>query len=130
MRSVQLIFASILSILIFSCSEKEPLLADQLNQTLDNKELQMYVIERDIPGAGSLSPSDLQAISQSSCEVIDGIGRENIRWLHSYVTGTKVYCIYAAKDKGLIQEHAKQGGFPVNSIQEVATVIHPGTATE
>ncbi|BCG46505.1 hypothetical protein GEOBRER4_n1305 [Citrifermentans bremense] len=86
-----------------------------------------YVIERELPGAGSLAPDTLQAISQKSCSVLSSLGPE-IQWLHSYVTDDKIYCIYLAPSKELILEHARQGGFPANSVAEVRTVIDPTTA--
>lgn len=86
-----------------------------------------YVIERELPGAGSLTPDTLQAISQKSCTVLDGLG-SGIQWLQSYVTDDKIYCIYLAPNKELILEHARQGGFPANSVAEVRTVIDPTTA--
>ncbi len=70
-----------------------------------------YVIEREIPGAGDLSPDQLQAISQKSCSVLRGMGPE-IQWVHSYVTGDKIYCVYIAPNEGMIRNHASQGGFP------------------
>lgn len=86
-----------------------------------------YVIERELPGAGSLTPDTLQAISQKSCSVLKGLGPE-IVWLHSYVTDDKIYCVYLAPSKELILEHAQQGGFPANSVAEVRTMIDPTTA--
>jgi hypothetical protein len=86
-----------------------------------------YVIEREIPGAGNLSPAQLQAISQTSCGVLRKLGPE-IQWLHSYVTGDKIYCIYIAPNEQLVREHASQGGFPANSIAEVKSIIDPTTA--
>uniref|UniRef100_C6E3T1 DUF4242 domain-containing protein n=1 Tax=Geobacter sp. (strain M21) TaxID=443144 RepID=C6E3T1_GEOSM len=86
-----------------------------------------YVIERELPGAGSLTSDNLQAISQKSCSVLSGLG-SGIQWLHSYVTDDKIYCIYLAPNKELILEHARQGGFPANSVAEIRTVIDPSTA--
>jgi hypothetical protein len=86
-----------------------------------------FVIEREIPGAGSLSPQQLQAISQKSCSVLRNLGPE-IQWLQSYVTGNKIYCIYIAPNEELVREHAAQGGFPANSVAQVITVIDPTTA--
>ena len=86
-----------------------------------------YVIEREIPGAGELSQEQLKNISQTSCTVLEKLGPQ-INWVHSYVTGNKIYCVYIAPNKGLIEEHAKQGGFPVYSINEVSTIIDPVTA--
>ena len=102
---------------------------DSQNQKLikDESPLKTYVIERVIPGAGELTSEQLKGISQTSCTVLKEMG-PSIEWLHSYVTGDKVYCIYKAKNKTLVEEHAKKGGFPANSISEVATVISPATA--
>lgn len=86
-----------------------------------------FVIEREIPGAGSLSSDQLQAISQTSCIVLRKLG-PSIQWVESYVTKDKVYCIYLADNRKLIEEHAKQGGFPANSISEVMSVIDPTTS--
>ena len=85
-----------------------------------------YVIERDIPGAGALSAQQLGAISQKSCSVLDKLGPK-IQWLHSYVTGDRVYCVYIAPNEALIREHARQGGFPANRVSEVKAVIDPIT---
>ena len=86
-----------------------------------------YLIEREIPGAGSLSPEQLQAVSQTSCAVLQKMGPQ-IQWQQSYVTGDKVYCIYIAPDEDTIREHAQQGGFPANRISEIKTIIDPTTA--
>lgn len=88
-----------------------------------------YVIEREIPGAGNLSPQELQGVSQTSCDVLRKMGPE-IQWVQSYVTGDKVYCIYIAPNEELIREHARQGGFPANSISEIKTIIDPTTAEQ
>lgn len=86
-----------------------------------------YVIERDLPGAGDLSPEQLQAVSQKSCGVLKNLGPQ-IQWVHSYVTQDKIYCIYIAPNEKLIREHASQGGFPANRISEVKTIIDPTTS--
>jgi hypothetical protein len=86
-----------------------------------------YVIERELPGAGKIPPADLQAISQKSCGVLQGLGPQ-IQWVQSYVTDDKIYCIYIAPNKEMVLEHAKQGGFPANSVAEVITMIDPTTA--
>jgi hypothetical protein len=86
-----------------------------------------YVIEREIPGAGKLSPQELQAVSQKSCGVLKGMG-PSIQWVQSYVTGDKVYCVYIAPNEDAIKEHATKGGFPANKISEVKSVIDPTTA--
>lgn len=86
-----------------------------------------YVIEREIPKAGELSPAQLQAISQKSCSVLKGMGPQ-IQWIESYVTGDKLYCIYIAPNEAAVREHATRGGFPANRISEVTSVIDPTTA--
>ncbi len=86
-----------------------------------------YVIERELPGAGQLSPQQLQAVSQTSCGVLRKLGPE-IQWVHSYVTQDKIYCIYIAPNEALIREHATQGGFPANRISEICSMIDPTTA--
>jgi len=86
-----------------------------------------YVIEREIPGAGSLTAEQLKAISQTSCGVLSKMGPQ-IQWVNSFVTADKIYCVYIAPNEEMVREHAKQGGFPANSVSEVATVIDPTTA--
>ncbi len=86
-----------------------------------------FVIEREIPGAGSLSADQLHAISQKSCGVLNTMGPQ-IQWIHSYVTDNKIYCIYQAPDEAMVREHARQGGFPANSVARVHAVIDPSTA--
>lgn len=86
-----------------------------------------YVIERELAGAGQLPPETLQAISQKSCGVLGALGPQ-IQWVQSFVTDDKIYCIYIAPNRELVLEHARQGGFPANSVAEVRTVIDPTTA--
>jgi hypothetical protein len=86
-----------------------------------------YVIEREIAGAGKLSADQLQAISQTSCGVLQNLG-PRIQWVHSYVTEDKIYCVYNAPDEETVREHAKQGGFPANRISRVFATIDPTTA--
>ncbi len=86
-----------------------------------------YVIEREIPGAGSFTPEKLKAISQVSCGVLSKMGPQ-IQWVHSYVTGDKIYCVYNAASEELVREHAAQGGFPANVVSKVSTIIDPVTA--
>ena len=86
-----------------------------------------FVIEREIPGAGDLSPEELRGISQTSCGVLEQMG-PRIQWLHSYVTGDKVYCVYIAPNEEMIREHAHKGGFPANRVSEIKSVIDPTTA--
>ena len=86
-----------------------------------------YVIEREIPGAGNLSPQELQAISQKSRSVLSELGPQ-IQWVQSYVTGDKVYCVYIAPNEEMVREHARRGGFPADRIAKVSAVIDPTTA--
>jgi hypothetical protein len=86
-----------------------------------------YIIEREIPGAGKLSPQDLQAISQKSCCILKNLGPE-IQWVESYVTDDKVFCVYIAPNEAMIREHAERGGFPANSIHRILSKIDPTTA--
>jgi uncharacterized protein DUF4242 len=86
-----------------------------------------FVIERNIPGAGALTTEQLQAISQKSCGVLAKMG-PSIQWVHSYVTGDKIYCVYNAPNEEAVRQHAQQGGFPANSVARVVTIIDPTTA--
>ncbi len=86
-----------------------------------------FVIERDIPGAGKLSADDLRGISQKSCAVLEKMG-PSIQWVESYVTDDKIYCVYIAPDEARVREHAGLGGFPVNRVSAVRTMIDPTTA--
>lgn len=86
-----------------------------------------YVIEREIPNAGSLKAEEILAISQKSCSVLKNMGPQ-IQWLESYVTGDKIYCIYIAPNEALVREHARQGGFPANRVSEVKRMIDPTSA--
>jgi hypothetical protein len=86
-----------------------------------------FVIEREIPGAGRLSDAELQGISQKSCGVLREMG-PRIQWLHRYVTGDKIYCVYVAPDEATLREHAAKGGFPANRISRVARIIDPTTS--
>jgi hypothetical protein len=86
-----------------------------------------FVIEREIPGAGKLTAEQLKGISQTSCGVLSKMGPQ-IQWVHSYVTGDKIYCIYNAPNEEMVREHAQQGGFPANSVSKVSAIIDPTTA--
>jgi len=86
-----------------------------------------FVIEREIPGAGKLTADQLKGISQTSCGVLSKMGPQ-IQWVHSYVTDDKIYCIYNAPNEEMVREHAKQGGFPANSVSKVSAVIDPVTS--
>jgi len=86
-----------------------------------------FVIEREIPGAGNLTPEQLKAVSQTSCGVLRDMG-PRIQWLHSYVTDDKIYCVYIAPDEATVRQHAQTGGFPANKVSQVRAVIDPTTS--
>ena len=86
-----------------------------------------YLIEREIPGAGKLSSSELHGVAQKSCDVLKKLGPQ-IQWMESYVTAEKIYCVYIAPNEQMIREHAQKGGFPANRISEIKTIIDPTTA--
>ncbi|HVN93783.1 MAG TPA: DUF4242 domain-containing protein [Terracidiphilus sp.] len=86
-----------------------------------------FVIEREIPGIGSVPADQIQGIAQKSCSVLNNLGPQ-IQWLQSYVTDNKIYCVYIAPNEELVREHARQGGFPANSVAQVRRVIDPTTA--
>jgi hypothetical protein len=90
-------------------------------------EHQSFVIERDLPGAGKLSQEQLGEVARKSCAVLDELG-PTIRWIHSYVTEDRIYCIYSAPDEELIRRHAELGGFPANRVSRVGSIIDPSTA--
>ena len=95
----------------------------------NDESLGRFVIERDIPGAGSLTERELREISRKSCNVLDDLG-SSIRWIHSYVTDDRIYCIYDAADPSLIRKHAAMGSFPADRISRVGTIIDPSTAQD
>jgi hypothetical protein len=86
-----------------------------------------FLIEREIPGASGMSQQQLQAVSEKSCSVLRNLGPE-IQWVHSYVTGDKIYCVYIAPNEQMVREHARLGGFPANRISEIKSIIDPTTA--
>ncbi len=86
-----------------------------------------FVIEREVPNAGNLTPSELTGLSQKSCNVLRTLGPE-IQWVHSYVTEQKLYCVYISPDQELIRKHAELGGFPANRISKIHATIDPTTA--
>ena len=88
-----------------------------------------YVIELVVPGASQMTPAELKAMSQRSCNVLNDMGPQ-IQWIQSYVTDNKIYCIYIAPNEEMIQEHARRGGFPANQVAQVKTIIDTTTAEE
>ena len=89
--------------------------------------MKKFMIERNLPGAGNLTPAELQQISQTSCGVLRNMGPE-IQWQQSFVTGDKIYCVYLAPNEEMVLEHARPGGFPANMVSEIKTIIDPVTA--
>lgn len=88
-----------------------------------------YVIERVVPGASQMSPTELKTLSLRSCNVLNQLGPQ-IQWVQSYVTENKIYCIYIAANEELVHEHARLGGFPANHVARVKTIIDPTTSED
>ncbi|HSJ09060.1 MAG TPA: DUF4242 domain-containing protein [Longimicrobiales bacterium] len=86
-----------------------------------------YVIEREMPGVGGLTPDELRGASRKSCDVIDGLGT-GVQWVHSYVTADRIYCVYNATNEEMVYEHARRSGFPATRVSEVKSIIDPTTA--
>ena len=128
MKTLKLVLITVITLTTLNAMGQKKSATDLLRAeaTADNQN--MYVIEREIPGAGKLTAEELKAISQTSCGVLDKMN--DIKWLHSYVTKDKIYCIYTAANEDLVREHAKQGGFPANSVAAVGTIIDPKTAED
>jgi hypothetical protein len=97
-------------------------------KSMTAKKMNTYVIEREIPNAGGLTAEELQGISQKSCSVLKELGPQ-IEWVQSYVTENKIFCIYRAENEEILRTHAMKGGFPINSINLLSTMISPKTAT-
>ena len=125
MKTIRLV----LILIVFTLNYTQAQQKENQITTKNNNTMKTYVIERIIPGAGDLTAEQLKGISQTSCSVLKEMG-PTIEWQHSYVTGDKVYCVYKANNKQLIEAHAKKGNFPANSISEVATTISPVTAEQ
>ncbi|WP_194778252.1 DUF4242 domain-containing protein [Pararhodonellum marinum] len=89
--------------------------------------MKKFIIERNLPGAGNLSPEQLRGIALKSCEVVNGLGKP-YHWVESYVVDDKIYCIHMAEDAETVLEHAQKGGFPADKISEVRSVIDPTTS--
>lgn len=123
MKSPRTLLVSAFSLLLaLSASAREQPMPESLPAGQN-----MYVIERVIPDAGKKTPDELKAISQKSCAVLRSLG-PRIQWVHSYVTGDKIYCVYIAPSEELVRQHAKEGGFPANAVTKVSTIISPTTA--
>jgi hypothetical protein len=89
--------------------------------------MKKFIIERDLPGAGKLSTAELKAIAQTSCSVVENLDKP-YHWIQTFVTDNKLYCVHIAPDKETVLEHAKQGGFPANSVVEVRSIMDPTTS--
>ena len=123
---VVLMLAVIASTSVFSQTARATKMKTEKSMTA--KKMNTYVIEREIPNAGKLSAEELQGISQKSCSVLKELGPE-IEWVHSYVTENKIFCIYRAENEEILRTHAMKGGFPINSVNLLSTMISPKTAT-
>lgn len=124
-----LLLAFSLSHITYSQNQAEVRAENNKDMIKKEKSMKTYVIEREIPDAGNLTKEELKGISQKSNEVVAAMGPK-IEWQHSYVTDGKVFCVYRAESKALLEEHAQRGGFPINRINELSTVINPDTAKE
>ena len=130
MKTIKTTILLLAIVLFASVTAKAQTTASTNNSsTSDSPKMKTYLIERDIPNAGKLTPEQLKAISQKSCTVLQHMGPQ-IQWVQSYVTGDKIFCVYKAENEDLIREHAKEGGFPANVITEVGTIISPATAKQ
>lgn len=85
-----------------------------------------FMIERELPGAGKMSPKEIRGVALKSCTVLRGM--PNVQWVESYITDNKLYCVYIAPDEAAVREHARQGGFPANSVAQIRQMVDPTTA--
>jgi hypothetical protein len=99
-------------------------LAEKLKQILCMKK---FIIERELPGAGKLTPSELKSIATKSCEVVDNL-EAPYHWIQTFVTDNKLYCVHIAPDRETVLEHARQGGFPADKVSEVRSIMDPTTS--
>jgi hypothetical protein len=131
MKTAKTIFFTLAMLTLMSVSalaQNESASNNKKEKSMKEKSMNTYVIEREIPDAGKLNAQQLQGISQTSCKVLKELG-PGIEWVHSYVAGNKIYCIYKAENENILRTHAEKGGFPINSVSQVSTVISPATAT-
>ncbi|GAO45183.1 DUF4242 domain-containing protein [Flavihumibacter petaseus] len=126
-QPLTLLLGVLLFATMFANAQKSTLSFASLYAKASVPAMKMYLIEREIPGLGKMTPEELKAASRKSCDALRTMG-SNIEWVQSYVTGDKMFCIYRAENEDLIREHGKRGGFPVNKITEVTTIISPQTA--
>ena len=121
-----LIFLMMVSVTVFSQTAQAT--KPNSEKSMKTKTMNTYVIEREIPNAGSLTAQDLKGISQKSCSVLKELGPD-IEWVESYVTDNKIFCIYRAENETILRTHAEKGGFPINSVHLLSAMISPATAT-
>lgn len=88
--------------------------------------MKKFIIEREVPGLGKMSPEELVGVTANSCSVVDGMGKP-YHWVQSFITDDKMYCVHIAENEDVVRKHAELGGFPINSIKEVKTMIDPAT---
>ncbi len=127
MKTLKLISALALVSISLSLQLNAQAVDSKNDQNISN--MNTYLIERDIPGAGQWTQDELKAVSQASCKVVNELGT-GIKWVHSYVTDDKVFCIYQAHSEKIIREHAEQGGFPISAVHILSSRITPETAQE
>ncbi|AYB31834.1 DUF4242 domain-containing protein [Chryseolinea soli] len=89
--------------------------------------MKKFIIERELPGAGKLTPSELKAIATKSCDVVDNL-EAPYHWIQTFVTDNKLYCVHIAPDRETVLEHARQGGFPADKVSEVRSIMDPTTS--
>lgn len=128
MKTTQIVYVLLMMLMISSVAFAQNAAKNKKQKKMKSSNMTTYVIERQIPDAGKLNAEQLQGISQKSCSVITELGPD-IEWVHSYVTDNKIFCIYKAENEEILRTHAEKGGFPINSISKVSTVISPATAT-
>ncbi len=132
MKQIKILFRLLLLISLFIFQQEvkaQQKSSEQTSTETKQDKMKLFLIERDIPGAGLLTPVELKGISQKSCTVLTSMGPK-IKWMQSYVTGNKIFCVYQAEDEKLIKEHAQKGGFPITKITEISTTISPATAEQ
>jgi len=121
-----LVILMLVSSTVIAQTEKET--KNKKQKAMEVKTMNTYVIEREIPDAGTFNAEALQGISKTSCSVLKDLGH-GIEWVHSYVTDNKIFCVYRAENEEILRMHAEKGGFPINSVHKLSTVISPATAT-
>jgi hypothetical protein len=89
--------------------------------------MKRYVIERDLPGIGSMTGQQLQGAAVKSNEALARLGGK-AQWIHSYVADNKTFCVYLAENEAAVQEHARLSGFPATKVTQISGIIDPSTA--